>query len=493
MKTRIQLLPYLSFLLLILGIFLCVYTYSQNSFEILHSTPRNEGIIQIIETENNDYLAAGYEGEFFQPENLKGLILKISNTGDTSIFRYNLGDTSLFFIQIVPKENNHYMVFGSAYIPEQNSQQLFISEFDSNLAMISYKLYRINGYVGIYEHHIQKSNFGYYLACIVNNIENKNHLMLAKIQSNGDTLSTRIYSDLGGACTVSALEYSSDSSGLWVLGRGYGSMYGERIVFDSNLNFKYKHFLPNQALNYYDVKWISDTSLILASIYNHDGSPQDDDMGISEVDTSFTQKDIIYIGSEDTIDYPAAYSSFDFTNPDTLFYAGTNHIIPVFFPNAKNHLMIGSLSRSLEPITELLIGGDAYYYATNIICTSDGGYLISSKRYDYEVQDNEWDVMFLKLSKQDLITASLGQLVNATNSIVIYPNPGKDRIFIKSSMNEGKFLLYNSIGKLCMNIKICRGQNLIQTQKLCNGIYSYVILKKSRVIDSGKWIKASSN
>ena len=466
--------------------------FTQNTFEIIYSTLRDEGVIQIVEIDNGDFLAVGFEGDFSQPDQLKGLILFVSNVGDTSVYRYTLGDTSLFFTQIAVLENNHYLLFGSAYIPADQSQQLLTMELDSKLSIVDFNLIQKDGYRAFYQHNILPANCGYYLVCNAIHVLGESHILLAKIKTDGDTLCTKIISDLGGGCSISLIEYSSDSSSLWLLGRGCSSAIGERIIFDTNFNFKYNHLLPNQAKNYFDLKWVSDTSLLFVSDYTHDGTPQDDDIGISEVDSSFTQDDIVFIGSEDTMDYPAAYCAFDFTNADTIFFAGTNNVIPAFFPQVKNHIMIGCLNRNLEQKSMLLYGGDAYYFATNIICTSDGGCLISSRRYDYEVQDNEYDVLFLKLSKHDIITVSDNQIDPGPRKMDVFSNLGNGWIYINSNIHDGQFLLFNSIGVLHKNIKISFGLNFIQTKNLSNGLYSYVILKDSKTIDSGKWIKTSN-
>ncbi|MCF8388571.1 MAG: hypothetical protein K9G58_03965 [Bacteroidales bacterium] len=71
MKINLKQLS-LFILRILLPCFLIVFSgraYSQNSFEIIHSTPFHESISGFIELSNNNYLAVGGEKGYINPNN----------------------------------------------------------------------------------------------------------------------------------------------------------------------------------------------------------------------------------------------------------------------------------------------------------------------------------------------------------------------------------------------------------------------------------------
>lgn len=91
------------------------------------------------------------------------------------------------------------------------------------------------------------------------------------------------------------------------------------------------------------------------------------------------------------------------------------------------------------------------------------------------------------------LISSVGE--NVGNDFLLFPNPGCDymNIYSRSNENDPYLVLWNTDGKLVLQQKITVNKCTIQTKLLPDGIYTWQVLEKSRVIDSGKWIKRKMN
>ncbi|MCF8229443.1 MAG: T9SS type A sorting domain-containing protein [Bacteroidales bacterium] len=352
------------------------------------------------------------------------------------------------------------------------------------------------GYPYVYGQHLLKAENGYYITGFVSDPpENKRHIFFARIDKSLNVIRKGLNDSLGNGNTVWDVEFSNDSSDLWIFGGGYGNVNpagGEtRIVFDTNFNYKHANDL-GLASGYIDVEWITDTTLLFQSCYPFlEPGPQDQDIGIIETDSSFLidSADIHYMGATDTIDYPAWSQSLDFRHPDSIFYAGDHDVFPWFYPDVYNYIMVGQLDRSLEPRFEYRFGGDRYYWTSNILATSDGGCLVAASTYDYMTQGYEKDIYILKLKKEDLITSSPDLRSPGPLNVKLYPNPGLDHFTLNSDLKRGVFKLYSMEGKLWKSLRVKERKTKIDVPNLPSGIYYYTISSGSQVHESGKWIK----
>ncbi len=74
------------------------------------------------------------------------------------------------------------------------------------------------------------------------------------------------------------------------------------------------------------------------------------------------------------------------------------------------------------------------------------------------------------------------------NSVSVYPNPSADKVIIK--LDEPKtgmeFVLYNALGQLADKISITGKETVYQKNNLAKGIYTFNILYKNEIMESGK-------
>ena len=499
-KTPIQLqltdVKMKNFLYIIVMISIPWVSWGQYSFNMFRSTDVNEEISDLEELNDGSFLAVGWEGSPTSPESSRGLIIEITPFGDTVEHKYVLEDKRLFFAQAHIMNDGKYLIVGSALNPPEYLHDLFIAKLDTDLTLLDYKTFNFQGYPYIYGHQLLETKNGFYIAGFASDPpEYKRHVFIVRIDDSLSIMREKLFDNLGNGNTTRDIEFSNDSSDLWIFGRGFSNINpagGEtRVVFDTNFNYKYANDL-GLASGYIDVEWITDTTLLLQTCYPFiEPGPQDQDIGIIETDSSFLidSADIHYMGATDTIDYPAWSQSLDFRHPDSIFYAGDHDVFPWFYPDVYNYIMVGQLDRSLEPRFEYRFGGDRYYWTSNILATSDGGCLVAASTYDYMKQGYEKYIYIKKLKKEDLITSSPDLRSPGPLNVKLYPNPGLDHFTLNSDLKRGVFKLYSMEGKLWKSLRVKERKTKIDVPNLPSGIYYYTISSGSQIHESGKWIK----
>ena len=77
------------------------------------------------------------------------------------------------------------------------------------------------------------------------------------------------------------------------------------------------------------------------------------------------------------------------------------------------------------------------------------------------------------------------------HSVIVYPNPGKDMVYIRSGpqVNGALLQLFDSNGKPVAEQRIDATLLQLPVQNLPKGVYPWRILKDNKLVDSGKWVK----
>jgi hypothetical protein len=87
-------------------------------------------------------------------------------------------------------------------------------------------------------------------------------------------------------------------------------------------------------------------------------------------------------------------------------------------------------------------------------------------------------------------TEAYTQLKNtSTHTKIIFPNPFNNYLQVKiKNMQQGEIILYNTLLEEVTRQKIS-GDQLINTEKLKEGIYFYEVINRDGVLEKGKIIK----
>ncbi len=68
----------------------------------------------------------------------------------------------------------------------------------------------------------------------------------------------------------------------------------------------------------------------------------------------------------------------------------------------------------------------------------------------------------------------------STESLIVYPNPAKDKIYIKAQEN-GKLKLYNALGALVKTIALFKGENVVEVSGFNPGMYVLLLSESNRI------------
>ena len=71
----------------------------------------------------------------------------------------------------------------------------------------------------------------------------------------------------------------------------------------------------------------------------------------------------------------------------------------------------------------------------------------------------------------------------------VYPNPGKNSLFVKTELKNSTFELIDFIGKIIIHKSLNSFTQQINTSNIPSGMYFYRIHDNEKIIESGKWVK----
>ncbi|MCX6286188.1 MAG: T9SS type A sorting domain-containing protein, partial [Bacteroidetes bacterium] len=191
-----------------------------------------------------------------------------------------------------------------------------------------------------------------------------------------------------------------------------------------------------------------------------------------------------------TVSYPAYNTNLDFLNVNNIFLGGiANQDWGGIFSYNLSFIILGKIDSSLNLTWQKYYGGDMYYMVWSIIATTDGGCIIGASSNDLTTQGEERDVYILKVDSNGIVTGINNQPPVLTPEVIVYPNPGNDRIYVETQLKNAIFFLYDLTGREVLHACLLPVRNSIQVQNLKSGLYIYKLIQNSQVKECGKWIK----
>lgn len=137
-------------------------------------------------------------------------------------------------------------------------------------------------------------------------------------------------------------------------------------------------------------------------------------------------------------------------------------------------------------------GGDANYYMNGLYVDEETKEtFVYCDRYDWlNTSKHERDVFIIKLDSTGLLVGVTEKPPEVKNKLTLFPNPGKDQLFMKGINGQSEIVLYDLYGQNVLNAVVESEQNPVSTGMLKNGIYFYKIQSKNAENSfSGVWIK----
>ena len=152
--------------------------------------------------------------------------------------------------------------------------------------------------------------------------------------------------------------------------------------------------------------------------------------------------------------------------------------------------MIERLDANLDTVSTLfydLDKGNINSLAYSIISTHDGGTLLvfSSKNLDNTTQ--HWTTV-TKFPAEAFLGIDEAH-DNGLKVSIAYPNPGKDVLNIRTTLQNARIEIYDLTGKVVYNQEITDNITPITTTSWPSGTYIWKVIANGKEAESGKWIK----
>lgn len=443
---------------------------------------------------NHCYYCCGYSFRAGLPRLGRGMIIRFNPQGDTIQKLITVEDTIPFLQKLFSDENNNQMVIlGNYYSKATAGDQFLLMGIDTLCNILWTKS------IAFRDSMIPRSNYAYLLkkeggfyaaGSFLKSDGNFKGIYIFDFNADYDTIRARYHFYSPYYPTPCSMTYNADSSRLWIFGHEFlqNNSFSQRVELDTNLAIlRTQPHLP-LCEHYQYTRWVSDSTLFTAANHVELEPPHEEDISLSLSDTALNIKQRIFVGTPDTVNYMAISQGLDFITPDSLFILADNHIIS-FWPAEYTHLLLYLYSNTMHPYYTRYIGGDAYYRPSIILATSDGGCLITSQRYDYQVNQYEDDVTVLKLGRDGLLTGLDGQGRQVLFKSVLYPNPVRDRLTIETLDPGGEISIFTTGGQLVAKQSLQGRHTSLNVSKLPSGSYPYTLNYKTGKPESGTLIK----
>ncbi len=466
--------------------FLTIQSFSQSTFEYLYQDINDQYAGDILEDDNGNIIVS-----FFDFDNRSGNLIKISNTGillnsysksePNSIYDLKelvkLGNDTFIAIGVY----NHDSIFNLRFCKfDMGLNLLFEQNIPTSYPIISDRMNATLNYNG-----------NIIIGATYEIAELETSVCMFELTENGELLNQKYYtpSSPGIKLFYDLFEIPNTSNYKIFTTNFYQKSIGKIYTIDSAFNILYSTPFNWYLSDNHSVKLLNEDSYLLGLVRYL--SKNDVCCGLVKHSMDEVVLDSILICDEQIFNYTAWIKSVDLINSTNIYFGSTHDmdIINPFFSTSPSWFMLNKLDGNLEPIWQKYFGGDAYYNLWTLHATQDGGCVMAGSRYDYQTQNQERDVYVLKVNEDGLITWA-HNIPEVTKEILIYPNPGDDKIYIKTLEDNLTIELFDSNGQKKIWEKITNQDITLNTSELISGVYIYRILNDSKIIiETGKWIK----
>ncbi len=285
----------------------------------------------------------------------------------------------------------------------------------------------------------------------------------------------------------------SDNSGYYLFIVAGVTYTGAEQIFslDSSFSIIRVDSVPGGVFNFCNTKWISDTKFILTGHVLGSGPGSAYIIKAIVLDTSFSVFHENQFGTiTDTSSIPGLRKNLDFSYPNEVYIGGI-YVYGEYnnFGSMDTWFFLNHVDTTLELDWQKFYGGDKNYALWGLLATKDSGCLMYGATYDWQKYDYQRDIIAIKVNKHGLLLSSGNPQMDKAKDIIIFPNPGIDKIFIRTMLKSITLSLYDLMGKCVLSKNLQPGLDQLFTGNLPSGIYFYHMWQGNKKVDSGKWIK----
>jgi len=459
---------------------------SQNSFDVILKDSTYDNMVHsAIELSNGQFIIVSVR--ILQPGIVAANIMKIDAYGillHQNILRFN--GTSSGLSGIVQLSGNRFILSGATY--QGDSANLWLCTIDSSLNVIAQKSYKIGSFSLSYS----KIKLDYQNNILVFGIIdslNTPYSFIFKLTPELDSIYCRIYNQHWSM--EQDLIERSDHKGYYFLVNGFVSLGSGKILsLDTDFNIEKITELTDGIGYHGTLKLLDSTHIIVCGERAPAGNLNKASIGVQLYNTNFNLIHYSYYGKTDTVELPALVKTLDFSDPLSVFIGGTSNFFFYEFTPADNWYRLNNIDTAFNLKWERFYGGDGDYALYGILATHDGGCLMYGTFWDYRNNpDYTRYLRLIKVSKDGLLSDKNGKPSNKAKEVILYPNPGTNRIIVESGLKNLMVSLFDMTGNCVLKKSIQSMVEILDVSELSSGIYFYRFTCGDKVIDSGKWIK----
>jgi hypothetical protein len=480
-------------LILILLVFNSIHLIAQEAWTLTISSPRIERIFDIRETAEGNYIAVGRR-ESAADNMMYGFLAKISADGQLLNEQELIFENSFSsFHHIMDITDTSFVVIGAVGPVDTFLNELWVLHLNYDLEITKQILLFSLPNLSFYEFHPKYISNGNILihGFVADSNFSSQDLFFFETNLNGDSITSALIEIEGSQFSNDFIE-RKNGEGYYAYVMGYFPVnppgVDNLVKFDTNFNYISVDSVPGNLYNQINAKWMSDYSYLITGKYRANGMSYCN-MGILKLDNQDNILNGNFLGMmSDTNTYPGSNDNLDFRNPDTIFYSGTGNFVSYPWQNQPSWIIVNCLDSNLDLHWQSIYGGDAFYHSWEVYATSDGGCLVSAHKFDFNTGIFDYDVVLLKYDANGLIT-HIEESETSPQSMLIYPNPGKDQIIVDNNFDDGLFRLFDQSGRCVLEFTLTHGSNRINVSGIQVGIYIYMISADQNQVSAGKWIK----
>jgi hypothetical protein len=494
MNKLIICLIYLSISILISDL-----SFSQETFSYEIKTPKDERLFDAAEDEDGNYYLVGRK--MSTETNITSAYFLVLDYAGNLLYENEFSDpdTMSFFSNVYYKSDSIIIFGAKGLISGGSKNQLWMLIFDKDLNILMNKTFLFEGYKISDIESIINSKGNFLLCGAVYTTATASDIFLSEISSTGDSISSAVFQ-----FTLSQIEFDlieKHDGGYKVFAWGpFPDAYpsnGNIVDFDSSFNYISADSVPLGLFDNHSAKWLNSTSYLLTGKKPQPNTTKTD-MGIVKLDISDQIIQSAYFGKTgDTSHHVGASSNLDFISTENIYFGGTSNIFEhhLIYQPEDSWILLNNIDSNLNLNWQKFYGGDAFYYLWGIRATSDGGCLMLCTRYDDTVQDEELDIIILKVDSAGLLT-SIGEGPQIpVQQLAIVPNPASEFVSIRYpdifGYDDKEIEIYNSLGMPVF--KVSATQDLTATRvdvsALPVGLYFVVLKVEGEKVAMGKLIK----
>lgn len=510
------------YFLIIFVLLNCNKIFSQSSYSLLFNSSEFDEVIRFVyddKPNNEQIVLLNYECEGFDSVCItRQKIYSISNYGDTMQWPFadRRNDTTFLVNRVIRDQNGDYFMTGLGY--SENTGPLrkafdYYAKWNSTHEIIWEKF------------HIRPPDFNPFMAS--ENIKileliNGNYLVGMTVTTVDSIMDIRYYFvevspldgivikekvlDFGGFSYLQSLTYNLDSTKIMLhSGSAYmnecnrnteGAILLDPVTYDTLGTYCYNRD-DDDPLKYwcvvlpYNAKISKDGTLIVAGTgrcINTTNKFVEHYLFAYKYDASFNLLSRKFLTNQDTIIDASWLESLDINDNNEILLVGNHDRQIGPWSSHYSYIYLAKLDQNLALVSERYLGGDAYYTAYSMSATSDGGIVVAGTRFDYMVNDFERDAFVLK-TDAGLWVDTPELLEEDIHRALVYPNPGKSELSIRTTVKQAVFRLFDISNRLLLEQPIDELITTVNTRSFQAGTYTWTITKAGQVCDRGIWIK----